>query len=109
MREERLLEQIRRGNLFGYVQSDIEVPEGLKKNFANFPLIFINTNVGRYDIGFLMKDYAEKEWLLCQLQKNVDFKLFHWKTNSHYSSAPTLFRLGTSMQTNLSLRGTYSS
>ena len=55
--------------MFGYVQCDIEVPEELKKKFANFPPIFKNTNVGRHDIGSLMKDYAEKEGLPCQPQK----------------------------------------
>ena len=69
LREESLLEQIRSGKLFGYVQCDIEVPEALKKNFANFPPIFKNTNVGRHDIGSLMKDYAEKEGLLFQPRK----------------------------------------
>ena len=34
--EESLLEQIRSGKLFGYVQCDIEVPEELKENIANF-------------------------------------------------------------------------
>ena len=69
MREERLLQQIRSGKLFGYVQCDIEVPEELKKKFAIFPPIFKNTKVGRHDFGFLIKDYAEKEGLLCQPQK----------------------------------------
>ena len=69
LREETLLEQIRSGKLFSYVQCDIEVPEELKKKFANFPPIFKNTNVGRHDIGLLMKDYAGKEGLLCQLRK----------------------------------------
>ena len=69
LREETLLEQIRSGKLFGYVQCDIEVPEELKEKFANFPPIFKNTNVGRHDIGLLMKDYAEKEGLLCQPRK----------------------------------------
>ena len=55
--------------MFGYVQCDIEVPEELKKIFANFPPIFKITNVGRHDIGLLMKDYAEKEDLLCQPRK----------------------------------------
>ena len=63
------MEQIRSGKLFGYVQCDIEVPEELKKKFANFPPIFRNTNVNRHDIGSLMKDYAEKEGLLCQPRK----------------------------------------
>ena len=31
LREESVLEQIRSGKLFGYVQCDIEVPEELKK------------------------------------------------------------------------------
>ena len=63
------MEQIRSGKMFGYVQCDIEVPEELKKKFANFPPIFKNTNVGRHDIGSLMQDYAEKKGLLCQPRK----------------------------------------
>ena len=39
LREESLLEQLRSGKLFGYVQCDIEVPEELKKKFANIPPI----------------------------------------------------------------------
>ena len=46
LRVKNLLEQIRSGKLFGYVQCDIEVPEELKKKFASFPPIFKNTNVG---------------------------------------------------------------
>ncbi len=69
LREERLLEQTRSGKLFSYVQCDIEVPDELKKNFANFLPIFKNTNVGRHDIGLLMNDHAEKEGLLCQPRK----------------------------------------
>ena len=67
--EESLLEQIRSGKLFGYLQCDIEVPEELKEKFSNFPPIFKNTNVGRHDIGSLMQEYAEKEGLLCQPRK----------------------------------------
>ena len=66
LREENLLEEIKSGKLFVYVQCDIEVPEELKKKFANFPPIFKNTNVSRHDIGSLMQDYAKKEVLLCQ-------------------------------------------
>ena len=69
LREESLLEQIGSGKLFGYVQCDIEVPEEHKKKFANFPTIFKNTNLGRHDIGSLMKHYAEKEGRLCQPRK----------------------------------------
>ena len=69
LREENLLEQLRSGKLFGYVQCDIEVREELKKKFANIPSIFKNTNVGRHDIGSLMQEYAEKQGLLCQPRK----------------------------------------
>ena len=69
LREENLLEQTRSSKLFGYVQCDIEVPDEIKKKFANFPPIFKNTNIGRHDIGSLMQDYAEKEGLLCQPRK----------------------------------------
>ena len=56
---EQLLEEITKGRLFGYVQCDIEVPENLRANFANFPPIFKNTLVRKSDIGDLMKNYAE--------------------------------------------------
>ena len=71
LREESLLEQIRNSKLFGYVQCDIEVPEVLRRKLAIFSPIFKNTNVGRHDIGSLMKDYAEKKGLLCQLRKKL--------------------------------------
>ena len=71
------MEQIRSGKVIGYVQCDIEVPEQLKEKFANFPPIFKNTNVGRHDIGLLMKDYAEKEGLLCQPRKTLISSYFH--------------------------------
>ena len=76
LREESLLEQIRSGKLFGFLQCDIEVPEELKEKFAIFPLIFKNTNVGRHDIGSLMKDYAEKEGLLSQPRKMLISSFF---------------------------------
>ena len=69
LREESLLEQISSGKLFGNVQCDIEVLEELWKKFANFPPVFKNTNVGRHDIGLVMKDYAEEKGLLFQPRK----------------------------------------
>ena len=65
---EQLLEEIKEGKLFGYVQCDIEVPENLRANFANFPPIFKNTLVSKSDIGDFMKNYAEEEKLLSQPQ-----------------------------------------
>ena len=64
--EEGLLHGIIDGQLFGYVQCDIEVPEHLRDYFSNFPPIFKNTAVSRDDIGNLMKQYAEKENIMVQ-------------------------------------------
>ena len=66
---EQRLEEIKEGILFGYVQCDIEVPENLRENFANFPPKFKNTLVSKSDIGDLMKNYAEEERLLSRPQK----------------------------------------
>ena len=67
--EQQLLEETKKGNLFGYVQCDIEVPENLRANFANFPPIFRNTLVSKNDIGDLMKTYAEEEGIMSQPRK----------------------------------------
>ena len=69
LREKRLLEQVRGGKLFVYVQCDIEVPEEVKRNFASFPPIFKITNLSRHDLALLMKDYAKKVGLLRLPQK----------------------------------------
>ena len=66
---EQLLEEIKKGELFGFVQCDIEVPENLRSKFNNFPPIFKNTLVSKSDIGDLMKNYAEEEILLSQPRK----------------------------------------
>ena len=79
--EEGLLQRIKDGNLFGYLQCDIEVPEHLRENFANFPPIFKNTNVSRDDIGPLMKDYAEKNQYLTQPRRML-ISSFHLKNGT---------------------------
>ena len=66
---EQLLEEIKKGKLFGYVQCDIEVHENSRANFANFPPIFKNTLVTKSEIGDLMKNYAEEERILSQPRK----------------------------------------
>ena len=66
---EQLLEEIKKGKLFGQVQCDIEVPENLRENFANIPPTFKNTFVSKSDIKDLMKNYAEEERFLYQPRK----------------------------------------
>ena len=67
--EQQLLEQVKKGSLFGYVQCDIQVPEILRVYFANFPPIFKNTLVSKNDIGDLMKTYAEEGGIMSQPRK----------------------------------------
>ena len=66
---EQLLEEIKKGMLFGCVHCDIEVPENLRSKFDNSPPIVKNTLVSKSDIGDLMKNYAEEERLLSQPRK----------------------------------------
>ena len=67
--EQQLLEGMKIGSLFGYVQCNIEVPENLRVNFANFPPIFKITLISKNDIGELMKTYAEEGGILSQPRK----------------------------------------
>ena len=71
--EERLIQEIKSGRLFGYVQCHLKVPEHLKAYFANFSPIFKNTVVSRNDIGDLIKEYAEKDYVATK--KNAHFQL----------------------------------
>ena len=66
---EQILEEMKKGKLFGWAQCDIEVPGNLRSKFNNFPPIFKNTLVRKSDIGDLMKNYAEEERLLSQPRK----------------------------------------
>ena len=67
--EQQLLEGIKKGSLFGYVQWDLEVPKNLRLNFANFPPIFKNSLVSKNGIGDLKKTYAEEEGIMSQPRK----------------------------------------
>ena len=69
LKQESLLAKKRDGEMFGYVQCDLEVPTGLKYKFSNFPPIFKNFNVSRADIGDYMRDYAVENNLLKQPQR----------------------------------------
>ena len=74
--QESLLTKIRE-ELFGYVQCDLEVPDGLKYKFSNFSPIVKIFNVSRADIGDYMRDYAIENDLLKQPQRMLisSFKL----------------------------------
>ena len=67
--EQQLLEGKKKGNLFGYVQCNIDVPESLRANFSNFPPVFKNTLVSKNDIGDLIKTHEEEEGIMSQPPK----------------------------------------
>ena len=73
---ENLLSRIRKGELFGYVQCDLRVPENLREKFESFPPIFKNTFVSRSDIGDIMKKYAEENKLMTQPRRLLIYS-FH--------------------------------
>ena len=85
--EHQFREGIKEGTLFGYVQCDIEFPEKLRANFANFTPIFKNTLVSKNDFGDLMKTYAEEEGIMSQPGKMLIFELHITKRSFHYSPA----------------------
>ena len=58
MKQETLLAKIKDEQMLVYVQYDLEVPDGLKYKFSNFPPVFKNFNVSRADIGYYMREYA---------------------------------------------------
>ena len=69
LKDQQLLEGIKKGNLFGYVQCNLEVPKNLRTNFANFPPIFKKSLVSKNFIGDLMKTYSEEEGIMAQTRK----------------------------------------
>ena len=74
---EQLLEEIKKGKLFRYVQCVIEVPKNFRSKFDNFPPIFKNTLVSKSDIVDLMKNFAEEKEYCLNLEKC-------WYPASHY-------------------------
>ena len=87
--EEHFLKEIKKGNLFRYVQCDIEVPENLKSEYANFRPILKNTTVSKSDIGDLTGNCAEEKKITVSSLKNVDIKLHITKWNFFFT--PLLF------------------
>ena len=77
LKQESPLAKIRDGKMFGYVQCDLDVPDGLKYKFSNFTPIFKNLNVSLADIGEYMREYAIENNLLKQPQRMLisSFKL----------------------------------
>ena len=83
--EERPMQEINSGKLFGFVKCDLKAPEHLKAYFSKFSPIFRKTVVSRNDIGDLMKEYAEKEGIMSQPRRTL-ISSFHLENGTIYHS-----------------------
>ena len=54
----KIINKVKRGQLFGLVLCDITVPTHLREKFSEFPPIFKNTTISREDIGEHMRQYC---------------------------------------------------
>ena len=55
--EQGVLGRIENGDIFGAVEVDISVPDGLKSHFEEMPPVFKNTTISHDDVGDYMQDY----------------------------------------------------
>ena len=60
MNQNQIIQYIRDGHLFGFVECDIEVPDHLKDYFSEMTPIFKNTEVPLKDVGQHMQEYAKE-------------------------------------------------
>ena len=71
-----IIDAIARGDIFGMVECDIEVPDELKPRFSEMPPIFKNVTVGRDDIGDVMRSFAEENDLLTKPRRMLIGSMF---------------------------------
>ena len=68
--ERDILDAVRQGTFFGFVECDLRVPEGLRAEMADFPPIFKKVQVDRSHVGPLMRGYCE-EWGFLKRPSNL--------------------------------------
>ena len=68
--ERDILDAVRNGTFYGFVECDIRVPDHLRAGMADFPPIFKKVEVDRTHVGPLMKGYCE-EWGFLKRPSNL--------------------------------------
>ena len=58
--QDQIIKYIRNGQLFGFVECDIHVPDHLKDYFSEMTPIFKNTEVSLKDVSEYMQNYAKE-------------------------------------------------
>ena len=59
---EDITDAVKVGELFGFIQCSIHVPQHLIEKFSEFPPIFKTTEIGMADIGEHMQAYCRSIW-----------------------------------------------
>ena len=67
--QDKILQRVKDGKLFGFVECDIAVPEHLIHRFSEMPPIFKNVNLDRSHLSDHMKQFAETNGYLKRPQR----------------------------------------
>jgi G:T-mismatch repair DNA endonuclease (very short patch repair protein) len=71
MSTQDVLDLIKRGKLFGFVECDIKVPDHLVQKFTEMPPIFKNTEISREHLSDHMRQFAEENDHLLRPQRSL--------------------------------------
>ena len=77
--EDEIIQQIIKGEIYGFIECDISVPENLYEKFSEMSPIFKNTSLNRNHLSESMKEFAEKEGMLPQEQRTLVGSMFGQK------------------------------
>ena len=69
--QDKIIQYIQNGHLFGFVESDIEVPDHLKEYFSEMTPKFKNVDICLDDVGEFLKEYTKQHNI-----KDVPHSLF---------------------------------
>ena len=58
--QDQVIQYIKDGHLFGFIECDIEVPDHLKEYFSEMTPIFKNVDICLDDVGEFMQEYAKQ-------------------------------------------------
>ncbi|XP_078694703.1 uncharacterized protein LOC144923755 [Branchiostoma floridae x Branchiostoma belcheri] len=79
MSETEILQAVRKDDLFGVVECDIQVPAHLRSHFAEMAPIFKNVDISIGDIGDHMKQYAETHGVMSRPRRSLIGSMFGQK------------------------------
>lgn len=69
--QKQIIEEVKSGTLFAFVECDIETPDHLKDTYSEFQLVIKHSLMSRDDVSPTMKAFAEKHDLLKKPTKTL--------------------------------------